>query len=347
RRRLIWRLTSIGNAMRRLSDGETKIDIPATGDGDEIGEMARSLEVFRTNEIERRGLAERDRTEQAAQRHRAEAIEALIGEFRARATAVIRAVTENLAHMKIIAQTLSGIANEADQQAQAVSATSKTTASNVQSVAAATEELGGSINEISQQAAQANDVVDRAAGIVQSADRQITRLSQCADQIGSVVKVIRDIAAQTNLLALNATIEAARAGEAGRGFAVVASEVKALAAQTARATEEISAQIGGMQGFTTEAVDAIRSIGEVMKDIGEFAALIVAAVQEQNTSTHEIARNVQMTANVAKELTHNMAVVTDTIRGTNSSAAEVLQSSTALEQQASGFEEAVDDFLRK
>jgi methyl-accepting chemotaxis protein len=347
RRRLIWRLTSIGKAMRRLSNGEIKLDIPATADGDEIGEMARSLEVFRTNEIERRSLAERDRAEQAAQRHRAEAIEEMIGEFRARVTAVMRAVTENLARMKTIAQVLSGIANEADQQAQAVSVSSETTSSNVQSVASATEELGGSINEISQQAAQANEVVDRATGIVQSADRQIARLSHCADQIGSVVKAIRDIAEQTNLLALNATIEAARAGEAGRGFAVVASEVKALATQTARATEEISAQIGGIQGSTTEAVDAIRSIGEVMKDIGEFAALIVAAVQEQSTSTHEIARNVQMTANVAKELTHNMAIVTDTIRGTNNSASEVLHASTALEEQASGLEQAVDHFLRK
>jgi methyl-accepting chemotaxis protein len=309
--------------------------------------MARSLEVFRTNEIERRSLADRDRVEQAAQRHRAEAIEEMIGEFRARVTAVMRAVTENLARMKTIAEILSGIANEADQQAQAVSASSETTSSNVQSVAAATEELGGSINEISQQAAQANEVVDRATGIVQSADRQIARLSHCAGQIGSVVKVIRDIAEQTNLLALNATIEAARAGEAGRGFAVVATEVKALATQTARATEEISAQIGGIQGSTTEAVDAIRSIGEVMKDIGEFATLIVAAVQEQSASTHEIARNIQMTANVAKELTHNMAVVTDTIRGTNHSASEVLHASTALEEQASGLEQAVDHFLGK
>src|SRR5262249_7260059 len=117
RRRLIWRLTSIGKAMRRLSSGEIKIDIPAAADGDEIGEMARSLEVFRTNEIERRTLAERDRVEQAAQRHRAEAIEQMIGEFRAQVTAVSRAVTENLARMKTIAQILSGIANEADQQA--------------------------------------------------------------------------------------------------------------------------------------------------------------------------------------------------------------------------------------
>ena len=259
-RRLIWRLTSIGDAMRRLSEGEIVVKVPATADGDEIGEMARSLEVFRANEIERRSLADRDRVEQAAQRHRADAIEEMINEFRARVTAVIGAVTENLARMKITAQTLSGIANEADQQAQAVSASSETTSSNVQSVATASEELGGSINEISQQAAQANGVVERAAGIVQSADRQITRLSHGADQIGNVVKVIRDIADQTNLLALNATIEAARAGEAGRGFAVVASEVKALATQTARATEEISVQIGDIQGSTTEVVDAIRSI---------------------------------------------------------------------------------------
>ncbi len=347
RRRLIWRLISIGDAMRQLSNGEIKVEIPATADGDEIGEMARSLEVFRTNEIERRSLADHDLVEQAAQRRRAEAIEKMIGEFRARVTAVISAMTENLTRMKTTAKTLSGIANEADQQAQAVSASSGTASSKVQSVAAATEELGSSINEISQQAVQANGIVARAAEIVQSADRQITRLSHGADQIGSIVKVIRDIAEQTNLLALNATIEAARAGETGRGFAVVASEVKVLATQTARATEEISEQIGDIQGFTTEAVDAIRSIGEVMEDIGEFAALIVSAVQEQNASTHEIARNVQDTANVAKELTDSMAVVTDTISGTNHSATDVLHVSNALAEQASGLEAAVDDFLRK
>jgi methyl-accepting chemotaxis protein len=346
-RRLIGRLMSIGDAMHRLSRGEIEVNARTIAANDEIGEMAQALEVFRSSEIERRALAERDAVEQAAQRRRAQAIEEMIGEFRSRVTEVIRAVAKNLLRMKATAQTLSGIANEADQQAQMLSSSSGNTSSNVQSVAAATEELGGSINQISHQAAQANGAVEQASEVVQSASRQITHLSEGANQIGTVVKTIRDVADQTNLLALNATIEAARAGEAGRGFAVVASEVKALAAQTARATEEIAARIEGIQGSTSEAVGAIGSIGKAMSDVREFVSHIATAVHEQSASTHEIAGNVQQTASAAKELARGMMAVTAAIGGTNHSASEVLDVATALAAQAEDLDAAVDAFLRQ
>ena len=243
-RRLVRRLTSIGDAMRRLSSGETDVTVPAAADRDEIGEMARSLEVFRSGEIDRRTMAARQESEQAAQRARGAAIERMIGEFRATVTSVITAVSDNVGRMETTARTLSSIAAEADNQARAASSSSEQTSSNVRSVAGATEELGASILEISDQAAQANGVVERATVIAQSADQLVGQLSSGASRIGDVIKLIRAIAEQTNLLALNATIEAARAGEAGRGFAVVASEVKTLASQTAKATEEISGQIG-------------------------------------------------------------------------------------------------------
>ena len=217
----------------------------------------------------------------------------------------------------------------------------------MRTVAKAAEELGGSIREISEQAALANSVVDRAAKIAQSSNHQIGLLSDGASRIGSVVKLIRNIADQTNLLALNATIESARAGEAGRGFAVVASEVKALATATAKATEEISAQIGAIQASTAQTVEANRSIGDIMREICQFTVGIAAAVEEQSTATEQIARNVREAASGAKELAGSMSNVTDAIKETNFSATAVLGASKALTAQTSELEGAVDAFLQK
>jgi methyl-accepting chemotaxis protein len=344
-RRLVRRLTSVGDAMRRLSSGETDLAVPAAADSDEIGEMARSLEVFRAGEIDRRQMAERQEAEQAAQRDRATGIEQMIGDFRATVTNVIAAVTDNVSRMETTARTLSSIAAEADNQARAASQSSEQTSSNVRSVAGATEELGASILEISDQASQANGVVERASEIAQNADQLVGQLSSGAARIGDVVKLIRAIAEQTNLLALNATIEAARAGEAGRGFAVVASEVKTLASQTAKATEEIATQIGAIQGSTAQAVEAIRQISGVMGDISRFTSTIAASVEEQSASTQEIGRNVHEAATGARELAGNMATVTEAIEETNRSATHVLEASNALTAQAGTLQQAVDQFL--
>ena len=346
-RRLVRRLIAIGSAMRHLSSGNLNVDVPAIADGDEIGEMARSLEVFRASEMERRRFAEREHMDQTAQRERASAVDRTIGEFRATVTTIIRTVADNVSRMEATARTLSAIAHEAGKQAHAVSVSSEATSTSVGAVAGAADEMGASIRQINEQAGQAHDVVRRATEITRSADQLVGRLSDGADRIGNVVKLIRNIAEQTNLLALNATIEAARAGEAGRGFAIVAAEVKALASQTSTATEDIATQVDAIQSSTDQAVGAIRSISEVMDDIGRFTEAIAGAVEQQNQSTQMIACNVQQVSAGANELAGNMVVMTTVIDETNRSASAVLEASDALSAQADTLENTVEVFLKR
>ena len=347
RRRLVQRLISISDAMRQLSSGNIDISAPPVAGHDEIGDMVRALEVFRASEIERRGLTERERVDQLAQRERAAEIDQIIGDFQATVTAVIGSVAENVSVMETTARTLSKVASKADQQARAVSQSSEATSSNVRTVAGATEELGASIRNISDQTAHASAVVERANEIAQSADQVVAQLVTGASRIGDVVKLIQAIAEQTNLLALNATIEAARAGEAGRGFGVVAAEVKALANQTAKATEDIATQTASIQHSTTDVVEAIKSISNVMGEIAQISMTISGAVDEQSASTQEIGRNVREVANGTQELAGNMAIVTEAIDETNHAASVVLEASNSLTAQTGTLRTAVDGFLQR
>jgi methyl-accepting chemotaxis protein len=249
--------------------------------------------------------------------------------------------------MESTAGGLSTIASEADAQARAVSQSSETTSNNVRSVADATEELGVSIHAINQQAIQTRGVVQRAAEIAQSAYALGNQLSAGSSRIGDVVKLIRDVAEQTNLLALNATIEAARAGPAGRGFAVVANEIKQLASQTAKATEDITAQIAAIQISTTEAVNVIGSINAVTDDIARFTTAVASSVEQQNNAAQMITRNVQGAAIGVTELAGNMTEVTRAIGETNRFATEVIEVAHTLAAQTGTIDRAVDDFLRR
>jgi methyl-accepting chemotaxis protein len=347
RQHLVRRLIAIGTAMRRLASGDIDIAVPSAAEHDEIGDMARALEIFRASEIDRRSLSEREHSDQKAQRARASNIEQIIAEFRSTVTNVIGSVAENVTRMETTARSLSTIARGADQQARAVSLSSEATSTNVRTVAGATEELGASIHEINEKAMQAHAVAQQATETARSTDELVNKLSGGATRIGDVIKLIQAIAEQTNLLALNATIEAARAGEAGRGFTVVAVEVKALAEQTAKATEEIAAQIGSIQDLTKHTVAAIHSIRGVMGDISGFTAAIAGAVEQQTSSTQMIAHNVQEAATGANELAGKIAAVTQAIDETSRSATAVHETSQAFSAQASTLDRAVDEFLRR
>jgi methyl-accepting chemotaxis protein len=345
--RLVRRLISIGDAMRRLAAGDVDTALPAIPTRDEMGEMSRSLQVLHSGELERRKLVERARAEQTAQRERVTSIDRIIDDFRGAVTSVVTTLAHHASAMQATAGGLSAIAGEADAQARAVSLSSEATSKNVRTVADATEGLGVSIHEINEQAIQTRGVVNRAADIAHSAQDLGNQLSAGATRIGDVVKLIRDVAEQTNLLALNATIEAARAGQAGRGFAVVANEIKQLASQTAKATEDITAQIAAIQNSTVKAVNVIQSINAVTDDIARFTSAVAASVEQQNNAAQMITRNVQGAAAGVKELAGSMTEVTNAIGEANRFASEVLDAAHTLSAQTHTIDRAVDDFLQR
>jgi methyl-accepting chemotaxis protein len=346
-RRLVRRLLSISDSMRRLAAGDVDSALPAIQTNDEMGDMARSLHVLRTGELERRKLLERERAEQVTERQRVTSIDRIIEDFRGTVTAVVTTLSRHASAMQATASGLSAIAGEADAQARAVAQSSEATSNNVRTVADATEELGVSIHEINEQAIQTRGVVNRAAEIAHSAHELGDHLSAGANRIGDVVKLIRDVAEQTNLLALNATIEAARAGQAGRGFAVVANEIKQLASQTAKATEDITAQIAAIQASTIKAVNVIQSINAVTDDIAHFTSAVAASVEQQNNTAQMITRNVQAAAGGVKQLAGSMTQVTNAIGEANRFATEVLDVAQMLSSQTGTIDKAVDDFLQR
>jgi methyl-accepting chemotaxis protein len=241
---------------------------------------------------------------------------------------------------------MTSTAEETSRQSTAVAAASEQTSQNVQTVASATEELSASIREISSQVSEATRIIGSAVTQAAETDTKVKGLSEAALKIGEVVVLINNIASQTNLLALNATIEAARAGEAGKGFAVVASEVKILATQTARATDEIDAQIRAIQEASTTSADAIRQIAQTIGRVNEVSTAIASAVEEQGAATQEISRNVQQAAQGTTEVSSNIINVTQAAEITGASANDVLTAAGGLARNGALLRSEVDTFLR-
>ncbi|MGI9378844.1 MAG: methyl-accepting chemotaxis protein, partial [Methyloligellaceae bacterium] len=301
-------LNSQRDTIKHLSEGNLEVAIDHTDRADQIGDIARATQIFRDNAKQQEQL-ERSKIEtQREQELRQSQISQLIADFRQEVQQSLDSVSTNSEAMQKLAQSLSELSGNTNEQTQSANLASGNAAGNVQAVAAATEEMSASVNEISQQVTNVNKLVVAAADQAQETDSKVGSLATAAQKIGDVVSMIRDIAEQTNLLALNSTIEAARAGEAGKGFGVVASEVKELANQTGKATEEIGAQISNIQSETDDSVKAIQSISEKMTEITEFITGIAAAVDEQAASTSEISRNVQEAATGTDDVSNNIAL---------------------------------------
>jgi methyl-accepting chemotaxis protein len=339
-------LAAMTRAMELIGRGQLSTVIPSATRGDELGEQAKVLGVFRDSLAETERLrADQTRLEAESAAKRKADMLALAEQFESAVGKIVEMVSSAATELQAAAQSLTATSEETAAQAAAVAAAAEEAATNVQTVAAAVEELAASASEIGQQVSQSTLVASRAVGEAGETNTRMTSLRADADKIGAIVGLIGDIAAQTNLLALNATIESARAGEAGKGFAVVAQEVKSLAEQTSKATAEISAQIGGMQGSTEDAVIAISSVGRTIGDINGIAAAIVAAVEEQGATTAAVARNVQQAAQGTNEVTTNIAAVLQAAEVSSSAATQVLSSASELARQSETLRGEVRKFV--
>jgi methyl-accepting chemotaxis protein len=332
--------------MEAFANNELKADVPGVERRDELGEMARTVEVFKKNglEVERMKADQQANELRTVQQRKADMIK-LANDFESAVGEIIETVSSASTELEASAGTLTATAVRSQELTTMVAAASEEASTNVQSVASATEEMTSSVNEISRQVQEsariANDAVDQA----RKTNDRVSELSKAASRIGDVVELINTIAGQTNLLALNATIEAARAGEAGRGFAVVASEVKALAEQTARATGEIGQQISGIQAATQESVNAIKEISGTIEKLSEISSTIAAAVEEQGAATQEISRNVQQAAQGTQQVSAN---ITDVQRGaseTGSASSQVLSAAQSLSGDSNRLKLEVGKFL--
>ena len=332
--------------MEAFARNELKAAVPGIERRDEVGDMARTVEVFKTNAIEVERLkAGLEATEKrAAEQHKID-MKKLADDFEGAVGEIIETVSSAATELEASAGTLTSTAVRSQELTTMVSTASEEASTNVQSVASATEELTSSVNEISRQVQESARMANEAVGQARKTNEHVGKLSQAATRIGDVVELINTIAGQTNLLALNATIEAARAGEAGRGFAVVASEVKALAEQTARATGEIGQQIAGIQSATHESVNAIKEISGTIEKLSEISSTIAAAVEEQGAATQEISRNVQQAAQGTTQVSSNIIDVQRGATETGSASSQVLSAAQSLSKDSNRLKLEVGKFL--
>jgi methyl-accepting chemotaxis protein len=338
-------IKSLTTSMTTLAGGDLNVAIDALTQEDDIGDMARAVDVFKRNAIEKTRLAAVQAEEEQRGKERARAVETLIQKFQAAIVGVLETFRMSVAHLEGSAQEMTGIADDTNGKSQQADTTAKETSGNVQAVAAAAEEMASALKEIARQVARSAEVSTRAVGEVRDATATVKTLAEAGEKIGSIVDLINQIAAQTNLLALNATIEAARAGDAGKGFAVVANEVKMLASQTASATSEVVQQIASIQQATKNVITMIGGIEKTISTVDEIAVAISGAIEEQTAATNEIAHNVTQAAAGTRSLSENVSMVMQAAEQTGATSTKVMSASTQLSQQTKTLEQEVGVFL--
>ncbi|MBI3445922.1 MAG: methyl-accepting chemotaxis protein [Magnetospirillum sp.] len=339
-------LDSLRNKMGALAQGDLSITIDEAGRNDEIGAMARAVQVFKDNMAETNRLrSEREREQARQQEDRRHAMLGLANAFDGSVGDIVGAVAHSAGGMQTTARSLSDSAGKAEQRAATVARIAEEASANVQAVATATGQLTSAIHEIGERIGRSADVTESAALQARRTDQAVAQLAAEVERIGEIIDLIQQIASQTNLLALNATIEAARAGEAGKGFAVVAGEVKHLANQTAKATGDIRGQIESIQARTLGAVDEIRAIGATIDEVNQIAASIATAVAQQHAATQDISDNVRQAAEGTRAVSGNIAEITGEAAQVGRAAGDMLEAARDLSNQSERMRGEAANFL--
>ncbi len=340
-------LSAIDRRMASLATGDltSRIDIGARRD--EIGRMAETLRAFQSQLQEAETLRAEVARDQQSKLDQAREIEESVHRFEQSIGSVIAEVNAAAATLERTAEGMASTSQQTSQRSSDVAASAEQATQGVQTVASATVELTASIAEIGQRVSESTRMIEQAVDQTNSSDEKVRELATTADRIGTVVQLIADIAGQTNLLALNATIEAARAGEAGKGFAVVASEVKALASQTAKATEEISAQVQAIQAATQSSASSIQQVTATMLQVNSTSGVIATAVVSQSAATEEIARNAQDVAQRTSAVSSMVDDVSAAAQDLRTSAEQVLTAAADLRRSGQRLDTQVNDFLGK
>jgi methyl-accepting chemotaxis protein len=338
-------LSLITSTIKTVAEGSQHVDVPHQERADEIGALARAIQIFQEAMERNRDLNLQVSADARAREERSRHIEASVEAFQRTIGTVLRTVNENAAVMRKTAQTIANVTSDANERATVATGATAQASGNVSAVAGATEELSAAVEEIGRQVRQAAGAVDQTGQRTEKSIAEIESLAAATQRIDGVLQLIQEIAEQTNLLALNATIEAARAGDAGRGFAVVAHEVKALAGQTAKATEEISQNVGLIQASTKNAVNAVREIGNAVRGINDITANIASAIGQQDAATREISVNAQSAAEGNETLVVNIGSLRDAIGETSTAAAWVLAASGELTATAETLSREVEKFF--